>query len=57
LRPRQIRALRKTSGTKTFYVFLNMNNFLIDLATNGGRRVEVKKMAGVANNSSSSSKR
>jgi hypothetical protein len=45
LHPRQIRALRKASGIETFYVFLNMNDFLIDLATKGGRRTEFKKLA------------
>jgi hypothetical protein len=49
LHPRQIRALRRTSGIETFHVFLNMNDFLIDLATKGGRRTEVKKLARIAN--------
>jgi hypothetical protein len=49
LHPKQIKALRKTSGIETFYVFLNMNDFLIDLATKGGRRTEVRKLARIAN--------
>jgi hypothetical protein len=49
LHPRQIRALRRTSGIETFYVFLNMNDFLIDLATKGGRRTEFKKLAEITN--------
>jgi hypothetical protein len=47
LRPRQISALRKTSGIETFYVFLNMNDFLLDLAAKGGRRAEARKLAGI----------
>jgi hypothetical protein len=49
LHPRQIKALRKTSGIETFYVFLDMNDFLIDLATKGVRRTEFKKLARIAN--------
>jgi hypothetical protein len=49
LHPKQIKVLRRASGIETFYVFLNMNDFLIDLATKGGRRTEVKKLARIAN--------
>ena len=45
LSERQIRALRKASGMSTFKVFLDMNDFLLDLATKGGRKSEMKKLA------------
>ncbi len=33
---RQIRALRNASGITTFKIFLDMNDFRLDLATKGG---------------------
>lgn len=42
---RQIEALRNASGMSTFKVFLDMNDFLLDLATKGGRTGEMKKLA------------
>ena len=47
LHERQIRALRRVSNISTFYLFLNMNDFLLDLATKGGRKDEMKKLARV----------
>jgi hypothetical protein len=45
LHERQIKALRKASGISTFYVFLDMNDFVLNLATRGGRRDEMEKLA------------
>jgi hypothetical protein len=42
---RQIKALRKASGISTFYVFLDMNDFVLNLATKGGRKDKMKKLA------------
>jgi len=36
LHERQIESLRKASGISTFYVFLDMNDFILNLATKGG---------------------
>ena len=47
LHERQIRALRRASNKSTFYLFLNMNDFLLDLATKGGRKDEMRKLARV----------
>ncbi len=47
LHERQIEALRKASGISTFYVFLDMNDFFLSLATKGGRKDEMKKLARV----------
>ncbi len=47
LHERQIKALRKASGISTFYVFLDMNDFFLSLATKGGRKDEMKKLARV----------
>ncbi len=47
LRERQIEALRKTSGISTFYVFLDVNDFVLNLATKGGRKDEMEKLARV----------
>ena len=44
LHERQIEALKKASGISTFYVFLDMNDFLLALATKGGRKNEMKKL-------------
>ena len=44
---RQIRALRKASGIATFKIFLDMNDFMLDLATKGGRKHEMEKLARV----------
>ena len=47
LRERQIEALRKASGISTFYVFLDMSDFALNLATKGGRKDEMEKLARV----------
>jgi hypothetical protein len=47
LTERQIKALRKASGITTFKIFLNMNDFMLNLATKGGRRKEMEKLAQV----------
>ena len=44
---RQIKALRKVSGITTFKIFLDMNDFMLDLATKGGRKDELEKLARV----------
>ncbi len=38
LNERQIQALRKVSGIATFKIFLDINDFMLDLATKGGRK-------------------
>ena len=45
LHERQIEALRKASNISTFYLFLEMNDFAINLATKGGREDEMEKLA------------
>jgi len=45
LNERQIKALRKVSGITTFKIFLDMNDFMLDLATKGGRKDEMEKLA------------
>ena len=47
LHERQIEALRKASGISTFEVFLDMNDFMLNLATKGGRKDEMAKLARV----------
>jgi len=47
LNERQIKALRKASGITTFKIFLEMNDFMLDLATKGGRKDEMEKLASV----------
>ncbi len=47
LHERQIEALRKVSGISTFYVFLDMSDFVLNLATKGGRKDEMEKLARV----------
>jgi hypothetical protein len=47
LHKRQIEALRKASGIKTFKIFLDMNDFMLKLATKGGRKDEMEKPARV----------
>ena len=47
LNERQIKALRKASGITTFKIFLDMNDFMLDLATKGGRKDEMEKLARV----------
>jgi len=42
---RQIRALRKASRIATFKMMLDMNDFMLDLATKGGRKDEMEKLA------------
>ena len=42
---RQIEALRKASGITTFKMFLDMNDLMLDLATKGGRKDEMEKLA------------
>jgi len=44
---RQIRALRKASRIATFKMMLDMNDFMLDLATKGGRKDEMEKLARV----------
>ena len=44
---RQIKALRKASGITTFKIFLDMNDFMLDLPTKGGRKHEMEKLAQV----------
>ncbi len=41
---RQIKALRKASGIPTFKMMLDMNDFMVDLATKGGRKDEMEKL-------------
>jgi len=45
LQERQIEALRRASGISTFKIFLEMNDFMLDLATKGGRKDEMEKLA------------
>ncbi len=45
---RQIVALRKASGISTFKIFLDMNDFILNLATKGGRKDEMQKLARLA---------
>ena len=45
LHERQIEALRKASNISTFYLFLEMNDFAINLATKSGRKDEMEKLA------------
>ncbi len=47
LHPRQIEALRKASGIATLHVMMDMSDFMLDLATKGGRRDEMEKLARV----------
>ena len=47
LHERQIEALRKASGNSTFYVFLDMSDFFLNLATKGGRKNEMEKLTRV----------
>ncbi len=47
LHERQIEALRKASGISTFKIFLDMNDFVLNLATKGGRKDEMAKLARV----------
>ena len=47
LHERQIEALRKASGISTFKIFLDMNDFMMNLATKGGRKDEMAKLARV----------
>jgi len=47
LHERQIKALRKASGITTFKIFLDMNDFVLNLATKGGRKDEMEKLAQV----------
>ena len=42
LNERQIKALRKASGITTFKIFLDVNDFMLDLATKGGRKDEME---------------
>ena len=44
---RQIKALRKASGITTFKIFIDMNDFVLNLATKGGRKDEMEKLAQV----------
>ncbi|HVH14379.1 MAG TPA: hypothetical protein VNA15_01500 [Candidatus Angelobacter sp.] len=44
---RQKGALRKASGMNTFSMFLDMNDFVLELATKGGRKEETEKLARV----------
>lgn len=49
LHQRQIEALRKTAGIRTVYVLMDMSDFILDLATKGGRRDEMERLAWVVN--------
>ncbi len=49
LHQRQIEALRKTGGIRTVYVLMDMSDFILDLATKGGRRDEMERLARVVN--------
>jgi len=40
LHKRQIEALRRASGITTFKIFLDMNDFMLDLATKAGGRTD-----------------
>jgi hypothetical protein len=44
---RQVEALRNTSNIDTFKFYLNMNDFLLNLATKGGKKSEMQKLAQV----------
>ncbi len=44
---RQIKALRNASGIATFKMMLDMNDFMLNLATKGGRKDEMEKLARV----------
>ena len=44
---RPIRALRNASGITTLKIFLDMNDFRLDLATKGGGKDEMEKLARV----------
>jgi len=43
---RQIKALRKASGITTFKTFLDMNDFMLDLATKAGGRTRWRSWLG-----------
>jgi hypothetical protein len=45
LHERQIEPLRRASGISTFKILLDMNDFILDLATKGGRKDEMEKLA------------
>ena len=45
LHERQIQALRKASGISTVYIMMDMSDFMLDLATRGGRRIEMERLA------------
>ncbi len=47
LQERQAKALRKTPGITTFYLMMDMSDFMLDLATKGGRRDEMENLARV----------
>ncbi len=47
LHERQIAALRRTSGIRTVYVMMDMSDFILNLATRGGRRDEMERLARV----------
>ncbi|HZY95163.1 MAG TPA: hypothetical protein VFE98_09980 [Candidatus Bathyarchaeia archaeon] len=45
LHERQIQALKKASGISTVYVMMDMSDFMLNLATKGGRRIEMERLA------------
>lgn len=45
LHERQIEALRKTPRINTFKIMLDMSDFFLGLATKGGRKDEMEKLA------------
>jgi hypothetical protein len=45
LHEQQIEALRKAKGIRTFKFYLSMCDFALDLATKGGRKDEMQKLA------------
>ncbi len=47
LHEQQIEALRKSPGIRTVYVLMDMSDFVLNLATKGGRRDEMERLARV----------
>ncbi len=47
LHERQIDALRRASGIRTVYVMMDMSDFILNLATRGGQRGEMERLARV----------
>ena len=47
LESRQLEALKKTANIDKFKFYLDMNDFLLSLATKGGRKHEMQRLAKV----------